>query len=294
MALGRTRIIRFREWAYPTPAVSREVLSARPEVDDGKPPVLFVPGFGHGAWAFAEFWLEHTASRGFPAYALSLRGHANSGSARRTCLRAYVHDVVQAAAGLPRQAVLVGHGAGALVVTQALARYPARAAVLAAPVLGGPREFGTFATAMLRNPVGTLPAVFGGPLRQGRRQLFSRELPVATARHYTARLGRAAPLAQWQLLAHRAAEPPVGGPPVLVVGSPEDRVVSRSALQRAAAQYGGAPLLFPGMGHDLMLDARWREPIDAILDWLDKSLSAGGEHDLAAGYERLDDLRSPG
>jgi hypothetical protein len=38
-----------------------------------------------------------------------------------------------------------------------------------------------------------------------------------------------------------------------------------------ARGYGGAPLLFPGMGHDLMLDARWREPIDAILDWLEKS-----------------------
>jgi hypothetical protein len=24
------------------------------------------------------------------------------------------------------------------------------------------------------------------------------------------------------------------------------------------------------MGHDMMLDARWREPIDAILDWLEK------------------------
>jgi hypothetical protein len=30
-------------------------------------------------------------------------------------------------------------------------------------------------------------------------------------------------------------------------------------------------LLFPGMGHDMMLDDRWQEPIDAILDWLDKA-----------------------
>ena len=45
------------------------------------------------------------------------------------------------------------------------------------------------------------------------------------------------------------------------------------ALDRTAARYGGAPLLFPGMGHDLMLDARWAEPIDAILDWLEKELA---------------------
>ncbi|SDZ06479.1 Lysophospholipase, alpha-beta hydrolase superfamily [Micromonospora pattaloongensis] len=269
-ARDRVRIMRIRDWARPVPPARREVLHATPETDEGKPPVLFVPGFGHGAWAFAEHWLEHAAARGFAAYAVSLRGHGGSAAAPKATLRAYAHDVVQVAAGLPRQAVLVGHGAGALVVTRALARYPARAAVLLAPVLG---DLGTVVTALRRNPVGTLPALVGGRLRLTRRQLFSRELPEPVARAYQARLGRAAARAQWQVLAHRAPEPPVGDPPVLVVGSPDDRVVPARALDRAAARYGHAPLLFPGMGHDLMLDARWREPIDAILDWLDKGAS---------------------
>ncbi|ROT31298.1 alpha/beta hydrolase [Micromonospora sp. HM5-17] len=266
---GRTRIIRTPEWTRPVPAVRREVLTASPEADEGKPPLLFVPGFGHGAWAFAENWLDHAASRAFPAYAVSLRGHGGSGAAPTATLRAYAHDVVQVAVSLPRQAVLVGHGAGALVVAYALARYPARAGVLVAPVFGG---WGTFGAALRRNPAGTVPAVVGGALRLRRRQLFSRELPDAVAQTYTERLGRASTRAQWQLLIHRAPEPPVGKPPILVVGSPDDRVVPASALTRTARRYGVAPLLFPGMGHDLMLDARWREPIDAILDWLDKDL----------------------
>jgi alpha-beta hydrolase superfamily lysophospholipase len=191
------------------------------------------------------------------------------------------------AASLPHRTVLVGHGAGALVVTRALARYPARAAVLVAPVLGG---LGTLASALIHNPLGTLPALVGGPLRLRRGQLFSRELPAATAREYAGRLGRAAPLAQWQLFAHRSGEPPVGDPPVLVVGSQDDRVVSQSALERAARRYGGAPLLFPGMGHDLMLDARWREPIDAILDWLDKA--SASERGPLLGYDRLTEIPS--
>jgi pimeloyl-ACP methyl ester carboxylesterase len=261
--------MRFEDWAKPVPAVRREVLSATPEVDEGRPPVLFVPGFGQGAWVFAEHWLEHAASRGFPAHAVSLRGHGGSGAGSGATLRAYVHDVVQAAAALPRQAVLVGHGAGALVVSRALARYPARAAVLTAPVLG---DLSTFGAALRRNPGGTVPAIFGGPLRLSRRQLFSREVPESVARSYAARLGRASRRAQWQLLAHRAPEPAVGDPPVLVVGSPDDRVVPRAALIRAARRYGGAPLLFPGMGHELMLDARWREPVDALLDWLEKGI----------------------
>lgn len=264
----RTRVLRLDEWAAPPPPVHREVLSAKPDEATGAPPVLFVPGFGHGAWAFAEHWLEHTAGRGFPAYAMSLRGHGRSGSAPRTDLRAYVHDVTQVAAGLPKRAVLVGHGAGALVTAMALARYPARAGVLVAPVFGG---WGTLGAALWRNPGGTVPALFGGALRLRRRQLFSRELPASLAQKYLARLGRAAARAQWQLLVHRAPEDPVGDPPVLVVGSSDDRIVSRAALTGVARRYGGAPLLFPGMGHDMMLDARWREPIDAILDWLDKS-----------------------
>jgi pimeloyl-ACP methyl ester carboxylesterase len=247
-----TRVVRSREWAFPPRPVRREVVQALPESDDRRPPVLFVPGFGHGAWAFAEHWLERTAERGFPAYAMSLRGHGASGSAPKTGLRAYVHDVVQVAAGLPRQVVLVGHGESGLVVARALARYPARAGVLVAPVMGGPR-----------NPLGRL--------RPRRGQLFSRELPAPVAKGYVERIGRAPARARWQLLFAGTPETPVGDPPVLVVGSPDDQLVPQAKLARTASRYGGAPLLFPGMGHDLMLDARWAEPIDAILDWLEKA-----------------------
>jgi len=272
----RPKIFRWREWTSPIPAVQREVLTSQPaesngfrELDGVRPPLLFVPGFGHGAWAFAEKWLEHAAERGYPAYAMSLRGHGDSGTAPRTTLRAYAHDVVQVAARLPRRCVLVGHGVGGLAVARALSRYPARAGVLVSPVFGG---FETFATAVLRNPAGTIPAIFGGRLILRRGQLFGRELGSSTARGYADKVGGvSAPLAVWQLLLHRAPEPPVGEAPVLVVGSPDDRIVPRRALEKAARRYGGAPLLFPGMGHDLMLDARWQEPLDAILDWVEKT-----------------------
>jgi pimeloyl-ACP methyl ester carboxylesterase len=262
------RIMRAREWYDPPAPVHREVRSAVPDpAPTTGSPVLFVPGFGHGAWAFAEHWLAHTAERGVPAYAMSVRGHGASGTAKKAGLRAYVHDVVQVAAGLPRQAVLVGHGAGALIVAMALARYPAKAAALVAPVFGGVVPA---VSALGRNPIGVAPAIFGGALRPRRGQLFSRELPEADQQRHVARLGRASARAQWQLAVHRAPEDPVGSPPVLVLGSPDDGLVSRADLERVARRYRGAPLLFPGMGHDLMLEARWAEPLDAILDWLEK------------------------
>jgi len=258
----RPTLLRFDDWTSPVPPVTREVLRAEPASDEDLPPVLFVPGLGHGAWAFAEHWLAHTASRGFPACALSPRDNGD--------FRAYAHDVVQVAASLPRQAVLVGHGAGALIVARALARYPARAAVLVAPVLDGWTVLGA---ALRTNFFGTLPAVFGHRLRLSRRQLFSAALPKSEADAYRRRLRPAGATAQWELVTHGPVPRPVGSPQALVVGSPDDRVVPRASLDRTAARYGGAPLLFPGMGHDLMLDANWVEPIDAILDWLTKELA---------------------
>ncbi len=274
-------VFRWREWTSPIAPVSREVLTSRPvdtqepglnalAAGPARPPVLFVAGYAHGAWAFAENWLEHAASRGYPAYAMSLRGHGESGSAPKTTLRAYAHDVVQVAARLPRQAVLIGHGVGGLAVGQAISRYPARAGVLVAPVTGGLR---TVWAAFAHNVTGTVPGLFGGSLRLRRRQLFGRELPVGQAQAYANRLGDPeAPRVVYQLAREHLPSRPVGDVPVLVVGSPDDRVVPRRSLERVARHYGGAPLLFPGMGHDLMLDARWQEPIDAVLDWLDKAV----------------------
>lgn len=250
-------ILRFSDWTDPVPPVRREVLSALPHPDGGKPPLLFVPGLGHGAWAFREHWLGRVAARGFSGYALSPRDNGS--------LRAYVHDVVQVAAGLPRQAVLIGHGFGALVVAHALARYPARAAVLASPVLDGWAALGA---ALRANPAGTLPALAGRPLRLSRGQLLSSQSdPVALER-----VVRAPAAVCRELFSAPLPADPVGAPPVLVLGSPDDRVVTRKALDSAAARHGGAPLLFPGMGHDLMLESGWQEPIDAVLEWLAKQL----------------------
>jgi pimeloyl-ACP methyl ester carboxylesterase len=274
MTTSHPKILRWREWSSPILPVQREVLTSQPvpdgyaELEGNRPPLLFVAGYGHGAWAFAEKWLEHAAERGFPAYSMSLRGHGDSGTAKNTTLRAYAHDVVQVAARLPRQSVLIGHGVGGLAVANALTRYPAKAGVLLAPVFGG---WGTFGTALRRNPAGTLPAVFGGRLGLRRGQLFGREVSSTQAREYAGRIGGTpAARAQWQLLRARVPELPVGGAPVLVVGSPDDHVLPRRSLEKAARRYGGAPLMFPGMGHDLMLESRWKEPLDAILDWLDK------------------------
>lgn len=134
------RAVRPFEWALPPRPATREVRSAHPAAPTGRPPLLFVPDAGEDAGVFAS-WLDQAAERGFPAYAVSLRGHgASSGGHRarhRPTLRDYTHDVVQAAVGLPAPPVLVGRGLGAQCVTRAMARYPARAGVLLGPAPRG-------------------------------------------------------------------------------------------------------------------------------------------------------------
>jgi pimeloyl-ACP methyl ester carboxylesterase len=252
--------------------VALEVAERLPDHDTGRPPVLFVHGLGHGSWCW-EHWLDAVAAAGYPAYAVSLRGHAGSPGRLRTArLSQYVDDVVATAESLPGQAVLVGHSLGGLVVQKALARYEARAGVLVAPVPAHP-ALGSLLSVARQHPADALRMMAGGTLPLRPEYLFA-ELDAAEARRHADRCGAESALAQFQLLLHRPARPPRGGAPILVLATPDDRLVPIADVRRTAARYGADLREFPGMGHDLMLDRRWREPLDALLEWLPTDVPA--------------------
>lgn len=258
----------------PTPGsgASLEVLERQPAVDSGRPPLLFVHGLGHGAWCW-EHWLQGAADAGYPAHAVSLRGHGGSpGRLRTALLRQYVDDVVATATALPRPAVLIGHSMGGLVVQRALARYAARAAVLVAPVPAHPAVSSLMAIAR-RHPQDALKLVAGGSLPLRPDYLFH-ELDPAEAQRLSGRCGGESAVVQYQLLMHRPARPPLGAPPVLVLATPDDRLVPIRGVRSTAARYGARVEEFPGMGHDLMLDARWKKPLAAMLGWLEEQVPA--------------------
>lgn len=250
---------------------SLEILERQPASDQGLAPLLFVHGLGHGAWCW-EHWLDAAAEAGHPAYAVSLRGHAGSGGRLRTArLSDYVDDVVRTAESLPGRPVLVGHSMGGLVVQKALARYAAPAAVLVATVPSRP-ALGSLALIARQHPGDAARVLVGGSLPMRAEYLFT-DLPATEARRHTERCGPESPLAQFQLLLHRAAKPALGAPPVLVLGTPDDRLVPLGDVRATARRYAASMLEFPGLGHDLMLDARWREPFDAMRSWLSAELS---------------------
>jgi pimeloyl-ACP methyl ester carboxylesterase len=249
-----------------------EVLEGPPG-DPARPPLLFVHGLGHGAWCW-EHWMPAAAAAGYPVYAVSLRGHAGSPGRLRTAqLAHYVDDVVRTAAALPRPAVLVGHSMGGLVVQQALARYAAVAGVLVAPVPAHP-ALASLRTIARQHPLDALGIVVGRSLPMRPEYLFE-ELPADDGLRHADRCGPESAVVQYQLLLHRPAGPPLGGAPVLVLATPDDRLVPIRGVRATARRYDAELVEFPGMGHDLMLDARWREPLDALLRWLDTAVPAG-------------------
>lgn len=57
---------------------------------------------------------------------------------------------------------------------------------------------------------------------------------------------------------------------VLVAPAADDRLVPIADVRSTARRYDARLVDFPGMGHDLMLDAGWEEPFEAVLGWLEE------------------------
>jgi pimeloyl-ACP methyl ester carboxylesterase len=253
-----------------------ELLQALPDDDSPrKAPVLFVHGAGHGAWCWHN-WIEAAADRGHPAFALSLTGHGESpGSLLSAHLDTYAEDVIRTAASLPSQPVIVGHSLGGLVVQRAIARYPARAAVLVAPIPARP-GLRTLVSIARRNPGDAARTMVGASLPMRAEYLFNRLGPEEAGR-YAGLCGNESPLAQFQVLLHRPSGPPKGDAPVLVLGTPDDALIPINDVRDTARRYGAELIEFPGIGHDMMLDEGWEEPVEAMLGWIDAAVERDGK-----------------
>lgn len=266
----RERVLRRRDWAFPPEPVDLELLRRVPDQRTDKPPILFVHGLGHAAWAFDEHWMPALVDQGWSCYALSLRGYGQSGQPSRpecASLRHYEHDVMQAIVELPEPPVLVGHAAGALVVMRVLERYAARAAVLVAPI---PAHGGLgIAGQMARRFPGDFAAGLAGrPMQWRKEHLFSERLDDADARRYLDRLEPPSRLSQYEVLLPRSPRPSKA--PVLVIGSRDDAFVPPRDVERTARAYEARLRMFVGMGHSMMLDAGWEEPLKAMAAWAER------------------------
>lgn len=258
-----------------------ELLSCLNGSGGRRAPLLFVHGAYVGAWCWAEHFLHWFAEQGFDAYAVSLRGHGQSGGRERLHrfgLGDYVDDLALAIDALPQRPIVVGHSMGAMVTQKYLERESA-AHLLPAVVYACPVP-----------PFGLLPSTL--QLAFFRPDFFG-EINALASGHSASRAVLAEALfsggmareridrcyARMQRESHRALmDMTLWGLPqlwrmprveALVIGAERDALIAPSMAQSTANLLGAQYRLLEGMGHAVMLEAEWQRAAGVILEWVE-------------------------
>lgn len=253
-----------------------EVLSALPAAPTGRAPLLFVHGAHAGAWCWAEHFLPHFANLGYPAYAVSLSGHAASPG--REYLDAlsiddYVADVRETLARLPAPPVLVGHSMGGFVIQKLAEQQPVRAMALVCTVPPHGMFSATLGLAFRRPGLLFELNRFagGGPISAHAmvQAMFYQPMPPELLERYYLKMQHESQRAVWDMLGFALPRPsPDHCPHVLVMGAEHDALIPRAAVEHTAAVWGVRPHIVADMGHGLMLEPGWRTAAAPLAEWL--------------------------
>ena len=253
-----------------------EVLSRASRAPSPKTPLLFVHGAYVGAWCWEEHFLDWFAAKGYPAHAVSLRGHGESEGHRQLDdfgLDDYADDVARAVADLPAAPVLIGHSMGALVVQKFLEKAEAPAAVLACPVPAYGLLPSSFTMAWTR------PALFAGlnAVATGgraspevlREALFCGQIGPEHLERCYQRMQRESRRALLDMSGWGLPNVFRGTRiPTLVLGAEMDNLIAHREAEATARIVGAEYRLLAGIGHAIMLDEPWESAATAILEWL--------------------------
>ncbi len=264
--------------------MKQEILHKGPKGGRGRAPLLFVHGSYSGAWIWAEHYLPFFAKRGYPAYAVSLRGHGGSeGDLASASFGDYVDDVEAAAKTLPADPVLIGHSMGGLIVQHHVARGGrARAFVALASTPPSGLRSSALHMAMLApdvlfqlgllqslGPAWTSPAIIV-------RAFFSSGSNAQSQSTLLRQLQKESPRAAAELMAPPPLAPSrvVAKPPALVLGGTADVFLPPTAMQEIADFWSADLEMLEGAPHGLMLDSVWRDIVaEKIVAWLDARLA---------------------
>jgi pimeloyl-ACP methyl ester carboxylesterase len=260
------------------PAVKLEVIEKGVCTPTHPVPLLFVHGAWHGAWCWDEYFLDFFADKGYRALAVSLRGHGKSPTPKplRRCSYAdYVDDVRSVADVLPTHPVMIGHSLGGYLVQRHLESFAAPAGVLVAsmPPQGA---LGVLRRLTKRHPLLMAKATITGKSlacvntpERARESFFSAEAPESHVVRYAARLQEESQRACLDALLLGLPRPKRVTTPMLVLGAEDDRCFSTREVHATARAYRTQATIFPGMGHDMMLEPGWLAVAEQIYTWLD-------------------------
>ena len=255
-----------------------EVRMRQPATATRKPPLLFVHGGYCDAWYWGPYFLPWFASRGYPAYALSLRGHGASGGGGTLFMAGlddYEADVEHVAGELDAPPILIGHSMGAAVVERIVAKRPVRGAALIAPV--PPAGLVPMAARLAaENPEYLLQMAGFDPQRLSSAVLktlqpfyFSDDVAPGVLREAIKHLNAESPRALVDLsLRLHWALPTQNSHPLFVLGAEGDRICTPDDVRATASHHGVDATIVPGLAHMLMLERKWKTAAEPLEEWL--------------------------
>jgi len=260
--------------------VKLEVTEYLPDTNSKSPPLLFVHGAYHGSWCWKENFLPYFSSKGFPSYALSLRGHGGSAGREKIhsfSLSDYVNDVLETMLLLRNKPVLIGHSMGGAVVQKVLHLQPdkIKAVVLMASVPPN---------GMLKNSLWLYLTNFKEILQMSlsndkkrkrnfiASKFFSKGLPPNKWDGFAQLLQQESNKALKDLNKQIVPKSIRANVPMLVLGSKKDCYFSERTTISIGNTYKTEPVIFSNISHDMMLDPEWKTAADQILTFLDESV----------------------
>lgn len=261
-----------------------ELIDRKPTMTTNRTPLLFVHGAYHAAWCWDVHFLPYFAQHGYPAYAMSLRGHGTSAGRevlRRTSLNDFVENLTAIAQRFDTPPVLIGHSLGATIIQRYLEHHTAPTAImLSASVRRGaapPMAFFYLLLRLLRDHPRTLLKAY--LTREGyyllsvpdiaHALLYSPATPRDLVQRYVARMQPESARVSFDIATARPVPLALLSKiPMLFVGGADDNLTQPRLIEAGAESVQAEVVICPNMGHNLILEPGWQTAADAMIDWL--------------------------
>jgi pimeloyl-ACP methyl ester carboxylesterase len=236
-------------------------------------PVLFVHGYFADASVWTE-WLPFFAERGFPAYAVNLRGRGGSDGAAHlgsATISDFADDAEHVARSIGSPAV-VGHSMGGLLAQMLAERGAVSAAALIAPA--PPRGITVLSPRLAIKQLKYLPPILRSrtvtPSREDLREIVLNRVPAAEQNGILDSLipdsGRAA---RDMSITGVPVDHKRVRVPMFAITADEDRFIPKRIVERVAARYHAPLQTFTHHAHMLILEPGWTAVADAVARWIE-------------------------
>lgn len=250
-----------------------------------RPPILFIHGANMSAWCWREKFMPYFTALGHPTYAVSLRGHGQSGGQHQLASNSiadYVTDIQRVVNQLETPPILVGHSLGGLVVQKYIEHHTVPACIILASV---PSQglLPSLVDLAFYNPAFytqlNLIQFFGtwsSAVDVARESIFSGHVSDDVVIRFCAQMQPESPRALLDSL--WLGLPAKKNPfhlPMLALAADDDVFFKPEHIKATAEEYGADYINMKETSHTMMLDSHWQDSAHAMNEWLEKQALNG-------------------